>query len=558
MVMQFRLLGAGVAALLIAAGCGRTNTEVAGGEVSRSWNPARLTVVAGVPIADIKNELERQIKTKPSGSGDDSWTHAAHLYKTYDGAPLWMDDDGLIEKRARATVDAIVHATSDAISIDDYPLNELVQALNELRQTQQPTAAQIAHADLLLTASYASLAEDYLTGQIDPKTVGQSWHIDPQEEEVDSALARSLRDRDLADAITRMRPNDKDYEGLRQKLADYRAIVGAGGWQPIPDGKALKKGDQESPARLQALRARLQMEGIKASGGDSAVYGRELANAVGEFQERHAIKADHQLGKETLDALNVPATFRLAQIAGNLERYRWLPRAMGSKYLLVNVPAFRLEGYEDGKKTIEMKVVVGADYEGRATPVFSDKMEFVVFRPYWNVTDNIAEKELFPQFARRGVPAGYEIYRENGRSRIRQVPGPKNSLGLVKFMFPNDFNIYLHDTPARRLFQRDVRAFSHGCIRVEEPAELAQWVLGWSEDRVEQAMKKGPNNRHVTLPKKIPVYIAYMTAYMRDDQLWFGNDLYRRDDRLVESIAGGAMPSAESVRAIAALRQLTD
>jgi murein L,D-transpeptidase YcbB/YkuD len=264
------------------------------------------------------------------------------------------------------------------------------------------------------------------------------------------------------------------------------------------------------------------------------------------------------LGKETLDALNVPATFRLAQIAANLERYRWLPRMMGAKYLIVNVPAFRLEGFEDGRKTFESKVIVGAEYEGRATPVFSDRMEFVVFRPYWNVTDKIAEKELFPQFARSGVPADYEFYRESGKTRIRQKPGPKNSLGLVKFMFPNDFNIYLHDTPQRRLFQRDVRGFSHGCIRVEKPAELAQWVLGWSEDKVEQAMQDGPNNRHVSLPTKIPVYIAYFTAYMRDGRLWFGNDLYGRDTELAQAIAPGAIPSPEAVRAVDALRQLTD
>jgi murein L,D-transpeptidase YcbB/YkuD len=336
--------------------------------------------------------------------------------------------------------------------------------------------------------------------------------------------------------------------------------VRAGGWPAIPDGKALKEGDRADVARIRALRHRLRMEGINVDEGDSAstTYDGDLADAVGEFQRRHAIVVDKQLGKETLDAMNVPATFRLAQIAANLERYRWLPRTLGDRYILVNVPAFRLEGYQGGKKVIEMKVVVGAEYEGRATPVFSDRMEFVVFRPYWNVTDNIAQNELFPQFARTGMPADYETYNENGVTRLRQKPGPKNSLGLVKFMFPNDFNIYLHDTPARRLFQRDVRAFSHGCIRVENPRELAQWVLGWSEDRVEQAMENGPNNRYVNLPAKIPVYIAYMTTFVRDGQLWFGNDVYKRDDQLAQAVAPGAMPSPEAVRTIATLKQLTE
>ena len=558
-MVHSRTLGAALGALMLVAACEKkVEEQKAGGEVSRSWNPAALTAVENIPIDAIRSELQAQLATRPEKIGEEAWEHTQRLYKSFDNAPLWVDEDGLIERRARATVDALVNASSDAIRIDTYPMNELAIAVNELNRAPEPSATLIARADLLLTASYVSLAEDYLTGMIDPHSVGQSWHIDPQEEEVDSALARSIRERDLAAAIGRMRPADKDYEALRRKLADYRTIVAAGGWAPVPEGKALKKNDRESPARLRALRARLRVEGIEVDQGDSTVFDGDLANAVGQFQQRHSIVVDKQLGKETLDAMNVPATQRLEQIAANLERYRWLPRTLGDRYILVNVPAFRLEGYEGGKKTIEMKVVVGAEYEGRSTPVFSDKMEYVVFRPYWNVTDNIAEKELFPQFARSGIPEGYELYQEGGRTRIRQRPGPKNSLGLVKFMFPNDFNIYLHDTPARRLFQRDVRAFSHGCIRVEKPAQLAQWVLGWEEDRVERAMEDGPNNRTVTLPKKIPVYIAYMTTYTRDGQLWFGNDVYRRDDALLDAVRSGATPTPEAVRSIATLRTLLD
>jgi murein L,D-transpeptidase YcbB/YkuD len=554
---------AGAAALCLLSACGRPVEESVAGEVSRSWNPAAVTAVDGIDADSVRAHVRAQLEKKPEHISDDAWKHTKTLYAPFDHAPLWMDEDGLIEKRARATIDALVNATSDAIVIDMYPMTGLAAALSRLEQldrADKPTAEAIAQADVLLTAAYASLGEDYLTGMIDPQTVGQSWHIDPREEAVDSALARSLRDPDLAGAIGRMRPMDRDYELLRRKLADYRAIVRAGGWPAIPDGKALKEGDRADVARIRALRHRLRMEGINVDEGDSAstTYDGDLADAVGEFQRRHAIVVDKQLGKETLDAMNVPATFRLAQIAANLERYRWLPRTLGDRYILVNVPAFRLEGYQGGKKVIEMKVVVGAEYEGRATPVFSDRMEFVVFRPYWNVTDNIAQNELFPQFARTGMPADYETYNENGVTRLRQKPGPKNSLGLVKFMFPNDFNIYLHDTPARRLFQRDVRAFSHGCIRVENPRELAQWVLGWSEDRVEQAMENGPNNRYVNLPAKIPVYIAYMTTFVRDGQLWFGNDVYKRDDQLAQAVAPGAMPSPEAVRTIATLKQLTE
>jgi murein L,D-transpeptidase YcbB/YkuD len=186
-------------------------------------------------------------------------------------------------------------------------------------------------------------------------------------------------------------------------------------------------------------------------------------------------------------------------------------------------------------------------------------MEYVVFRPYWLVTPDIAEKELFPKFGSDpgALAAGnYEIYQAQGQRRIRQKPGPKNSLGLIKFMFPNDFNIYLHDTPNDELFREDVRAFSHGCIRLEKPEALAQAVLGWDQARVQQAMNSGPDDHRVNLPKKIPVYIGYFTTYMRNGRLFFGNDLYKRDDDLIREVAAGAVPQdPQLVSALESLRR---
>jgi murein L,D-transpeptidase YcbB/YkuD len=265
------------------------------------------------------------------------------------------------------------------------------------------------------------------------------------------------------------------------------------------------------------------------------------------------------LGEETVKSLNIPADFRLAQVAANMERHRWLPRSLGERYILVNVPAFQLRAFDSTGVALEMKVIVGEEYEGRTTPAFSDVMEHVVFRPYWNVTPDIQSKEIEPKIASNpGYMAAnnYEWWNEGGARRIRQRPGPKNSLGLVKFMFPNSYNIYLHDTPARSLFQREVRAFSHGCIRLERPAELAQWVLGWDANRVEQAMESGPNNRTVKLTQKIPVYIAYFTAYAQDGRLHFGNDLYSHDEDLAALMGPGARPSAEALQRLEALRKL--
>ncbi|MEX0908770.1 MAG: L,D-transpeptidase family protein, partial [Gemmatimonadaceae bacterium] len=290
----------------------------------------------------------------------------------------------------------------------------------------------------------------------------------------------------------------------------------------------------------------------------AATYDRTLAAAVAQFQARSTIVVDSVLGGETLEALNKPAQYRLAQIAANMERYRWLPRALGSRYIFVNVPAFRLEAYDGGKIALEMKVIVGQEYEDRATPVFSDSMEYVVFRPYWLVPPNIAEKEIFPKGSAYLAANNMEVYTAGGQTRVRQRPGDDNALGQIKFMFPNDFAIYLHDTPNRELFKEDVRAFSHGCIRVERPDRLANFVLGWEQNRIDEAMNRGPSDRTVKLPRKIPVYIAYLTTYMRGGQLYFGNDLYARDDRLMDVVGPAAMPTPQAVQAVQALRRIAD
>lgn len=561
-----------LAALFIAAAAlGACSGDKSGGGARPAaeeapWVPAKLVSVQGVPATAIEAALKKRLAgPAPAKIDDDQWGHTRRLYKMYGNNPLWLSADGLDKDRTFALSNSVLQAEQDGMRMDAYPIGALAQSITTVEQSKTPTADQLADADVILTASFAALGEDYLTGQIDPRSVSQNWHIDPGEENVDSALARSLRNPALDKAIATMRPQDPDYTSLRTELDRFQRIVAKGGWPSIPSGKPVKPvkpGEPMAAARIAALRNRLTLEGITppspsgqtTSGG----YDRGLAAALAEFQARHGIVADSILGDETLTSLNKPAAYRAAQIAANLERLRWLPRSFGLRYIYVNVPAFRLDAYDGGKKVLDMKVIVGQDFEDRATPVFSDSMETVVFRPYWNVTEDIATKEVFPKMnANPGYleANNYELYQEGGKTRVRQRPGEKNSLGLVKFLFPNDFNIYLHDTPNQELFNKDVRAFSHGCIRVEKPAELAQWALGWDAAKVDQAIH-GTNNRQVKLPRRIPVYITYGTAYIRDGKLYFGNDLYDRDDRLVAEVARGALPSPETVQAVQALRRI--
>ncbi len=563
-----------LSALALFLGCSRGESASAGkNENPQTWAPAKLTSVQGVPATEIEALIQKKLDgPRLDRIDDDQWGHTKRLYKLYGSNPLWLTSDGLHEARSKALANAILAANTDGMRLDDYPVGALAQAIGTLKQTKSPTAEQLATADVLLTASYTALGEDLLTGQVDPRTVAQAWHVNPEEENIDSALVRNLRYEQLDKALATMRPTDDDYAGLSKQLQNYRVIVAKGGWQPVPASGNVKPGAPANPAVLAAVRNRLAVEGIiPATGPNKAsmipspqaasapaanTYDPELAAAVALFQARHGINVDSALGKETIESMNVPASYRLGEIAANMERYRWLPRSFGQRYIFVNVSAFKLEAYDSGQKALEMKVIVGQEYQDKATPVFADSMETVVFRPYWNVTPDIAAKEVFPKGEAYMARENMETYRENGQLRVRQRPGPKNALGFVKFLFPNDFNIYLHDTPNHELFKEDVRAFSHGCIRVEKPAELAQWVLGWPADKVQSEMDNPPDNKSVKVPSKIPVYITYFTTYINNGQLYFGNDLYNRDDKLVPIVMTGAMPSKEIVDAIQALRRI--
>jgi murein L,D-transpeptidase YcbB/YkuD len=547
-----------LSAVLLACESRSTASDISTDSAGTQWTPARVAAVRGVPIEDIRAEIDSFLRASPPSSIDaDTWNHVRGLYRNNEGNAYWMTSKGLDRQRSGQLTNVVVASVEDALNPAKLPLADAVDALDIVRGRQAPTAADMARADVLMTALYAGIAEQLLVGHVNPRSVSQDWYIDPREERVDSAIARLLRSPRLDQALDSMRPRNDAYVALRSELERYRTIAAGGGWKRLEDkGRPLSPGDSAPASRLTPLRERLRATGLlqtaeRPATGDTAArstYDAELAGAVARFQELHGIVVDSILGAETAAAMNVPAEYRVAQIAGNLERYRWLPRSLGTRYILVNVPAFQLQAFDNGAESLTMKVIVGAEYDGRSTPVFSDSLQTVVFRPYWNVTDNIAENEIWPKadadpsyLARNN----YEVVRDRQGTRVRQKPGPGNALGLVKFLFPNSFAIYLHDTPQGELFKEDVRAFSHGCIRVEKPDELAQYVLGWPADSVRRMMEEGKDDRHITVSPKIPVYIVYMTSYVRDGTLHFGNDLYSRDQQLVEAVKAAALPDAK-------------
>ena len=502
--------------------------------------------------------IERRMadSAPPANVTAHEWHHVQELYRAASYSPLWTDGNGLTV-RAKSLILALANADDDGLSLAASPAATMDSAVSH---TGGATAA--AGADILLTSTFAWYAEDMIRGSVDPHKVQPEWHITVNDIDVGTALAGVLHAANFDSALTQLRPDQEGYAGLRRMLVRYRQIVASGGWPQVAGGPVLHVGD--STAAVPTLRRRLAVEGFLAAGAatDSQEYDSALAIAVATFQARHGLAVDSTVGPMTLESMNVTAEHRVLQIAANLERYRWLPHDLGGRYILVNIPGFHLAAYDQGKRVLEMKVVVGREYGGRATPIFSDSMSYVNFDPYWNVPTSIAQREILPKAYRDPSYLArnrFEIVRSfspdatvipvsslsrpelapgNFRYRIRQKPGPKNALGLVKFIFPNDYNVYLHDTPEDKLFSERVRAFSHGCIRVQHPAQLAAFVLGpqgWTEAQATSAMDAN-KWRRVDLTQKLPVYIAYFTTFERGGDLSFRPDLYSQDEPLIRAL----------------------
>ncbi|HEX2695038.1 MAG TPA: L,D-transpeptidase family protein, partial [Acidobacteriota bacterium] len=352
------------------------------------------------------------------------------------------------------------------------------------------------------------------------------------------------------------------YKGLKEAFREFRAIAEAGGWPEFPPGPKLEKGDRD--ARVEALRSTLEARGdlVPLEGGDRSAFDDGLETAVKTFQRRHGLEPDGIVSAATAAALNVPAAGRVAQIRANLERWRWITQDLGERYILINVADFRVSVVERGREVLSMPAIVGRDY--RRTPEFSGKLSYVEINPTWTVPPKLAREDILPKvrkdpgyLANKGIrvfrdwSAGApeidpdaidwsEVKGETMSFKFRQDPGPENALGRIKFMFPNKFDVYLHDTPERGLFSRAVRDYSSGCIRVERPVDLAEYVLrddpAWSREKILEAMDDGMT-RVIVLRNSIGVHLLYWTAWLaKDGRVHFREDIYKRDAALYKAL----------------------
>lgn len=484
------------------------------------------------------------------------------LYQQTGLTPLWIKD-GKPTPQAAAMIDSLAEADAKGLNAADYDAASLKQWLDapELANANPRETALFDVALSLATMRYVS---NLYVGRVNPRHVDFGLSIEPKKPDLPALLksiAASDSPKTLVDAVE---PNLPVYGWLKEALVRYQTLAKQTPTVSVAFPAKFRPGakHKDVPTLRRLLLALGDIQEIKPEQADSETYDPELAAAVKAFQQRHGLAADGVIGKGTLAQLNVPLAERVRQIQLGLERLRWLPEDIKGLYLIVNIPSFQLYGSRDGEgfghHDIQMNVIVGEAIDGRHTPVFHSDMTYVTFRPYWNVPYKITAKEYLP-IARRnpGYLAGHNMeivsnfgpnaqpYAASGGNiemlasgalKLRMRPGPKNALGLVKFTFPNNNNVYLHSTPSQGLFQRSRRDFSHGCIRVEDPVRLAEWVLAdkgeWSRERIETAMK-GENPKTVTLNKPIPVYIFYSTVLAdREGRVSFFSDIYGHDQVL--------------------------
>jgi murein L,D-transpeptidase YcbB/YkuD len=445
-----------------------------------------------------------------------------HLYSKR-GRYIWYDCDGPSEF-ASVLYNEFLQIADEGISAK-FPYESELRVLME---------GEYNHADpdteLLLSSLYFFYLKNVYHGLDAKKSEETKWFL-PRNELSYTAWIDSLS---KGDGLLKKPRLFSQYYKLRKGLKRYREIERNGGWEALTTDqiKSIRPGDSSST--IAAIRRRLVAEGYLDHGTNNPVYDKELQDAVKAYQLRHFRNTDGMITPAMIREWNIPVSERIRTIAVNMERCRWISSSNTStEFIAVNIPSFRLHYYRNGKVELVSRVVVGK--EMHKTAVFSGDISYIAFSPYWNVPPSILENEIKPAVSRNANYLEQHNY-EWFEGRLRQKPGPANSLGLVKFMFPNSNNIYLHDTPSKSLFNNDVRAFSHGCIRVEKARELAYAITkidgGWPPEKVDKLMSQGTESIY-RLNKKIPVYIAYFTAWGDDDgNIAFFNDLYERDQRL--------------------------
>ncbi len=499
-------------------------------------------IPAGSPIGAILLSKQHPLLMRADFSRVSDFV--SQVYRASNFQPIWFAANRS-EKNLQDVLAILNNASSDALKPANYDVDRLKQLIAE-QNLDDNTAASY---DVALTVSLVRYLHDLRQGQVEPRDVQYPVHIAPKPAlDVAGLLKQHLAAETLPELAALFEPKAKQYLQLKHILSRLRQTGDQAGMAEFNPGKTLRPGDRHP--QIDYLRQRLRAMGVLdvAGGGSGKVYDGELVAAVKKIQQQQGLKPDGVIGPATAALFNQSADEKIAQIELAMERARWIPDPTDGPMIVVNIPAFELWAFNslDDPNPLNMKVIVGKSPDNQ-TPVLWEEMKYLEFMPYWNIPKTIFQKEILPKAANNeGYLASQDIElirhqnseEKGGGSyiRARQRPGKKNPLGRVKFVFPNTADVYLHDTPGRAAFNRPRRDLSHGCVRVSEPEQLAEFVLGdqqgWDKEAIKQAMS-APKNRHVTLKRAVPVLFYYATTFVdHENQLHFYPDIYGQDDQL--------------------------
>jgi murein L,D-transpeptidase YcbB/YkuD len=537
-----------------------------------------VAVVDTIPLQSMASSLQDLLRNRIESAGvplkltiGDEFVYAAvalpAFYERRAYRPAWINEKGPLPE-AKDLFEAIQRADAEGFRPDDYHLNKIEQLLAQTRKRHKifksPDPRLLVDLDLLLTDAFLIYGSHLVSGRINPEMIDPQWFASRREADLVEVLEAALGSAEIEKALNSLLPLHPDYKRLRKALAQYRQITAGGGWPPVPTDLQIKKGDQGD--QILILRQRLAAGGFieRAETAHNALFDGELVQALKQFQIQNGLEPDGILGQQTIKALNNSAEERSRQIIVNMERWRWLPQDFGSRHILVNIAGFYLYVFENQQPVMDMRIVAGKPY--RRTPVFSDKLTYLVMHPYWGVPQTIAKKDILPKIKKDPAflaQQKFKIFHGRGADTkeiapgtidwqavtavdlnfwFRQDPGPQNALGRIKFMFPNQFNVYLHDTPSRELFAKARRDFSSGCIRIEKPLELAEYLLknhpDWPPGKVRTALTGDDRvEKTIKLVEPVNIHILYWTVWIgKDDLIHFGPDIYDRDKALDEAL----------------------
>ncbi|MEO6098607.1 MAG: L,D-transpeptidase family protein [Fibrobacteria bacterium] len=511
--------------------------------------------------------LEKTGRPDPTGDSLFSDSGILRFYRGRGCKPAWVVQ-GTITAACRQLFEAVKRSRLDGLDPDDYHSREIdsflalipIPGRNPIGPFRFGSTASVS-LDLLLTDAYLTLGDHLLSGRIRPRGLNDLWHIAREDLDLPGRLESALGSGiDIGESLAGLAPRDPGYALMKKWLAEFRKMMMFGGWPEIPDGPTIAPGGRDE--RVEALCRRLHAEGDLPNGACPDSLSPEMAAGLRRFQERHGLEPTGTATNAVFTEFAPTVGDRIVQIKINLECWRWLPLDLGRRHVRVNIADYRLQAFEDGRKALGMKVIIGRKED--RTPVFSDRITALTLHPPWNVPAVIAREEILPEWRKdagylarnemeivsasggpisfdpgnlQGIQARWEVL----GYRIRQRPGAANALGLIKFELTNPFNIYLHDTPSPAAFLRDYRALIHGCVRVEKPMELAIWALGPDSAayarRLQNALAGGRTATLALPGSGIPVYLLYWTAFTDDrGGLAFRRDIYGWDVKLAEAL----------------------